>query len=59
MPIMQEIIDANDNGQYELGFYQYLPSFRNSVKPAVNVYEDYKYTLKDVQLPQEAIKYLN
>ena len=59
MPIMQEIIDANDNGQYELGFYQYLPSFRNSVKPAVNVYEDYKYTLKDVQLPQDAIKYLN
>ena len=59
MPIMQEIIDANDNGQYELGFYKYLPSFRNSVKPAVNVYEDYKYTLKDVQLPQEAIKYLN
>ena len=59
MPIMQEIIDANDNGQYELGFYQYLPSFRNSVKPAVNVYEDYKYTLEDVQLPQEAIKYLN
>ena len=59
MPIMQEIIDANDDGQYELGFYQYLPSFRNSVKPAVNVYEDYKYTLKDVQLPQEAIKYLN
>ena len=59
MPIMQEIIDANDNGQYELGFYQYLPSFRNSVKPAVNVYEDYKYTLKNVQLPQEAIKYLN
>ena len=59
MPIMQEIIDANDNGQYELGFYQYLPSFKNSVKPAVNVYEDYKYTLKDVQLPQEAIKYLN
>ena len=59
MPIMQEIIDANDNGQYELGFYQYLPSFRNSVKPAVNVYEDYKHTLKDVQLPQEAIKYLN
>ena len=59
MPIMQEIIDANDNDQYELGFYQYLPSFKNSVKPAVNVYEDYKYTLKDVQLPQEAIKYLN
>ena len=59
MPIMQEIIDANDDGQYELGFYKYLPSFRNSVKPAVNVYEDYKYTLKDVQLPQEAIKYLN
>ena len=59
MPIMQEIIDANDNEQYELGFYQYLPSFKNSVKPAVNVYEDYKYTLKDVQLPQEAIKYLN
>ncbi len=59
MPIMQEIIDANDNGQYELGFYQYLPSFKKSVKPAVNVYEDYKYTLKDVQLPQEAIKYLN
>ena len=59
MPIMQEIIDANDNGQYELGFYQYLPSFKNSVKPAVNVYEDYKYTLKDVQLPQDAIKYLN
>ncbi len=59
MPIMQEIIDANDNGQYELGFYQYLPSFRNSVNPAVNVYEDYKYTLKDVQLPQDAIKYLN
>ena len=56
---MQEIIDANDNGQYELGFYQYLPSFKKSVKPAVNVYEDYKYTLKDVQLPQEAIKYLN
>ncbi len=59
MPIMQEIINANDNGQYELGFYQYLPSFKNSVKPAVNVYEDYKYTLKDVQLPQDAIKYLN
>ena len=59
MPIMQEIIDANNNGQYELGFYKYLPSFRKSVKPAVNVYEDYKYTLKDVQLPQEAIKYLN
>ena len=59
MPIMQEIIDANDNGRYELGFYQYLPSFKKSVKPAVNVYEDYKYTLKDVQLPQEAIKYLN
>ena len=59
MPIMQEIIDANDNEQYELGFYQYSPSFKNSVKPAVNVYEDYKYTLKDVQLPQEAIKYLN
>ena len=59
MPIMQEIIDANNNEQYELGFYQYLPSFKNSVKPAVNVYEDYKYTLKDVQLPQEAIKYLN
>ena len=59
MPIMQEIIDANDNGQYELGFYQYLPSFKKSVKPAVNVYEDYEYTLKDVQLPQEAIKYLN
>ena len=59
MPIMQEIIDANDDEQYELGFYQYLPSFKNSVKPAVNVFEDYKYTLKDVQLPQEAIKYLN
>tara|TARA_B100001057_G_scaffold133470_1_gene132864 strand:- start:4118 stop:5797 length:1680 start_codon:yes stop_codon:yes gene_type:complete len=59
MPIMQEIIDENDNGLYELGFYQYLPSFRNSIKPAVNVYENYKYTLKDVQLPKEAIKYLN
>ena len=42
-----------------LDFINILPSFRNSVKPAVNVYEDYKYTLKDVQLPQEAIKYLN
>ena len=59
MPIMQEIIDENDNGLYELGFYQYLPSFRNSIKPAVNVFENYKYTLKDVQLPKEAIKYLN
>ena len=29
MPIMQEIIDANDDGQIELGVYKYLPSFRN------------------------------
>jgi len=54
MPIMQKLLEKNYAiDEISIGFYG------RSVKPAFNVFKGYKNNLKNIELPEEARKYLN
>ena len=49
MPIMQMVIDQN---------YRF-DQFKNSINPAINVFDRYRSKLDQIQLPQEAYQYFD
>ena len=54
MPIMEKLLNQGYDKKN-------LPTYmiRKSVKPAVEVFQQFEYVLNDIELPEEARNYLN